>query len=178
MDIQETWEKALKYTDIIRSRVSPLLTFQDTELPYIFLAESSVNTGDTVVREGKILVERPSIILPSNLPQFEGFEFDKDYRLSQDMIITFLLVRGVSFPSLKYNNQVSSLNVYEGGLKKAIEHFSDRLQKAEDVHSGLIAGPEDCWQFSLLIFVCGIIARSADGDIKKLLDELRRKGRL
>ena len=78
MNIQDGWEKALKYTKIIRPRPKDLLTFEATEVPYIFLSESLVNLGDTVVRKGQIMVEKPAIILPSNMPQFEGFDFEKE----------------------------------------------------------------------------------------------------
>lgn len=175
MDIQEYWEKALKHTEIHRPRVRPLLTFEATRLPYIFLAESLVNQGDTVVRRGEVLVERPSLILPSDFPRFEGFDFEKEWHTSQDVITNFLLFRGVRFPSLKYNNRTSSLEVYEGGLSKAIKHYLKELEHSENVSTGLMSGPEDCWQFSVLIFICAQVIRSADGDIRKLLEELRKK---
>ena len=74
MDIEKTWEKALKNTEIIRPRVKPLNTFKITHLPYIFLAESSVNVGDCVVRMGEALVEKPAIMLPPDSPQLDGFD--------------------------------------------------------------------------------------------------------
>lgn len=175
MDIEQIWEKAIKHTEIIRSRVMPLATFHATELPYIFLAESDVNIGDTVIRKGRVCVEKPSIVLPGNLPQFEGFEFEKDYSIGYDMLTTFLLVRGVRFPSLKYSNQVCELDIYEGSLQKAIDQYNNLLQRTEDVHSGLIIGPEDCWQFSVLIFVCGLVASSANEDIKRILNDFRKR---
>ena len=112
MNIQDGWEKALKNTKIIRQRPKDLLTFEATEVPYIFLSESFVNLGDTVVRKGQIMVEKPAIILPSNSPQFEGFDFEKEFHSEQDMVLNFLLVRGVTFPSLKYNNKTYSLDIY------------------------------------------------------------------
>jgi len=178
MDIQETWERALKNTEIIRSRVKALLTFAVTDLPYILLSKSAVNLGDTVVRKGKVFVEKPSLIVPSNLPQFEGFDFEKELHFNENTMMNFFLVRGVKFPSLKYNNQTYSLDIYEGRLDKAMKHFSDQLQREEDVHSGLIVGPEDCWQFSLLIFICSMVIKSADGDIKNILEDLRKKDKL
>lgn len=178
MDIQESWERALKNTEIIRSRIKALLTFAATDLSYILLSKSAVNLGDTVVRKGKVLVEKPSLILPSHLPQFEGFDFEKEFHFNEDTITNFLLVRGVKFPSFRYNNQTYSLDIYEGNLDKAIKHFSNQLQRKEDVHSGLIIGPEDCWQFSLLIFICSMVVKSADGDIKNILEDLRRKDKL
>ena len=170
MNIEKAWEKALKYTEIIRPRVEPLDTFKTTHLPYIFLAESSVNVGDSVVRKGEVLVEKPSIILPPDSPQLEGFDFKDVSRRQQDMIINFLLVRGIGFPSLKYNNKTYSLDIFEGRLSKAIKKYTHELQKEENVTSGLVIGPEDCWQFSILIFVGMQILRSTDNDIKNLMN--------
>ena len=176
MDIQENWEKALKFTEIIRPRVEPLAVFAATELPYIFLAESLVNMGDTVVRQGKVLVEKPSIILPSNLPQFEGFDSEEEAVWNSLMMANFLFIRGVRFPSMKYNNKTDSLDIYEGKLKAAIEHYRQNLQKKENVSTGLIIGLEDCWQFSVLIFIASQVMRQAEGDIKKLWDKFHHEG--
>ena len=101
------WQKAIKNTEIMRTRVRLLETFTHTEIPYIFLAESTLNIGDTVVRKGNVLVEKPAIILPGNPPQLHGFEFEDAVDIDANKVIDFLLIRGVRFPSLKYNNQTS-----------------------------------------------------------------------
>ncbi len=176
MSIQEFWDKAVRKTEIIRPRVTPLQTHEVTHLPYICLSESVVNSGDTAVRRGEVLVERPSIVTPYNLPQFEGFDFEKEMHVNEDFFKSFLLVRGVKFPAMKYNNQSHSLDVYEGSLSRAIEHYKTQLQQSENVHSGLIAGPEDCWQFSVILFVCSQVVRSSDGDIRRLMDDMGRFG--
>ncbi len=150
----------------------------DTHVPYVLLSESSINMGDTVVRKGEVLVQKPSLFIPPNNPQFEGFEFDgesEEETFDQNSLINFLIVRGISLPSLRYDNKTSSLDVYEGKLSKAIKHYEKTLQQKEDVHTGLIAGPEDCWQFSILIFICSQIVKNADQDIKRLLDEYHKK---
>ena len=170
MNIQDAWDKAVRKTEIVRPRVLPLQTHSVTRLPYICLSESSVNPGDTAVRRGEVIVEKPAIVLPQNLPQFEGFDLEKEMHVNEDLFKSFLLVRGVQFPAMKYNNKNSSVDVFEGGLSKAIERYKKDLQQSENVHTGLIAGPEDCWQFSVLLFVCSQVARSADGDIRRLLD--------
>lgn len=177
MNIQDSWEKALNNTRIIRGRAHELQTFSDTNLPYIFLSEAVVNTGDTVVRKGEVIVEKPSIILPHNLPQFEGFNFEKEMEFNQDTVINFLLVRGVGFPSMKYDNKTHSLDIFDGHIEKAIAHFGNMLERMEDVHSGLIVGPEDSWQFSVLIFICNQVARSANSDIRKILERFRKKNK-
>ena len=146
-----------------------------TQLPYIFLAESAVNRGDTVVRKGEVTVEKPAIILPSNLPHFEGFEEDEKSAWNENAVMQFFLVRGVRFPSFKYNNKTHSVDVWEGSLSRAAQHYLQELQQKENLTDGLLLGPEDCWQFSLLIFIAGQSARQAEGDFKSLWDRFLRE---
>ncbi len=177
MSLQEKWERAIGETKILRPRLRSLLAFENTELPYTCLTKSVVNVGDTVVRKGKVVVHKPMIVLPRDLPQFEGFEFERDFdEVDEDEIGRFLLMRGVSFPMLKYSNQTYTVNLFEGPLGKAIGHFSRQLERKEDVHSGLITGPEDSWQFSVLIYVGTLAVRSAPHDIERLLDYLNKHG--
>jgi len=176
MDIHESWEKALKHTEVIRPRVQPLQTFEATRIPYVFLAESLVNPGSTMVRKGDVMVDKPSIILPPHLPQFEGFEFEKQFSGVADYLTTFLMVRGIRFPSLKYENKINSLDVREEKLARAVDFFLRGLQRQENVATGLVIGPEDCWQFSILIFVCGQIVRSADGDVRRIFERYHDAG--
>ena len=174
MDLQDIWEKALKRTEIVRPRVSPLSVFGPTHLPYIFLAESSVNLGDTVVRKGEVVVEKPSIILPQDFPQFEGFESEQMSAFNLDMLTSFLFVRGVRFPSLRYNNKTDSLDLREGRLQDAVTFYKCELEKQENLNSGLVLGPEDAWQFSILIFIGSQVMRQAEGDIKKLWEDYKK----
>jgi len=177
MDIQELWDNARKRTEILRLRMQELSSAETTTVPYVFLAESALNQGDTVVRRGHVLVERPSILLPGFSPQFEGFAFDKDLHVSEEAIATFLLVRGVHFPSLRYRHQTSSLDLFEGNLQKAITHFQDQLSRAEDIKTGLVIGLEEAWQFSILLLVGMLVVRSAEGDLRRFLDEWRKRHR-
>ncbi len=176
MDLQQSWDKALRNTEIIRSRLQDLMTFSDTHVPYILLSESTINLGDTIVRTGEVIVERPSLILPPHVPQFNGFEFDQDgVGADENSIVNFLIVRGIAMPSLKFNNKTNSLDLFEDKLHHAVKHYKNMLQYKEDVHTGLIVCPEDCWQFSVIIFICAQIIKNANTDIKRLLDEYRKK---
>ena len=175
MDIQELWDKARKRTEILRMRLQDLSTFEATVVPYTFLAESSLNAGDTVVRRGHVLIERPAIVLPNFSPQFEGFAFDRDLQLSDNALTTFLLVRGIQFPSLRYRHEVSSLDVFEDSLQRAVKHFSQQLAAAEDTKTGLVIGPEEAWQFSLVLLVGALVVRSAEGDLRRILDDWRKR---
>ncbi len=175
MNMPELWDRARKQTEILRMRLQDLATFDATIVPYVFLAESSLNQGDTVVRRGNIVIQRPAIVLPDFTPQFQGFEFEKDFHVGEDAVATFLLLRGVHFPSLKYRHQISSLDLYEGQLARAIEHFQDQLTRAEDIKTGLVVGPEEAWQFSVLLLVGALVVRSSEGDLRRIIDAWRKR---
>ena len=175
MNVHDAWHKALRETDIIRSRVQSLQTFQETHVPYVLLSASSINPGDTVVRRGEVVVDRPSLILPPNIPQLEGFSLEGFNLFDQENMINFLLVRGITVPSLKYDNKTHSLDVFEGDVQAAIGHYGNSLQRQENTVAGLLTGPEDVWPFSLLIFICSQIAKNSATDIRRLLDEYHRR---
>jgi len=175
MDVHSAWEKALRETDIIRSRVTGLQTFGETQVPYILLSPSTINEGDTVVRTGEVIVHRPSLILPPHIPQLEGFDLGNEGSFNEDTMINFLMVRGITLPSMKYDNKIFSLNVFEGKIEDAIGVYGNRLQREENTAAGLICGPDEVWQFSLLIFICSQIAKNSATDIRRLLDEYHKK---
>jgi len=175
MDLEEKWEKAVNNTKVERERLESLHTFKSTDIHYFLLGKSQVNTGDSVVRKGKISIDKPMLILPKYFPQFDGFDFKHDLETDSDTIRSFLLMRGIRFPSLKYNNELYSLDVVEKPLKDAMKHYLRLLEKKEDIKTGLIVGPEDCWQFSLLIYVATIITKSVDSDIRNIIEKLKHK---
>jgi hypothetical protein len=177
MGLQEAWEKASTETEMIRCRRSLLSSCRTEELSYVFLSESEVNVGDTLVRKGKVLIHKPSIILPHHCPQLEGFGFDKDHGVNNEMVKTFLLIRGVTLPSFEFTNEIAGMDLYEGSLDYAIEHYLDEFEKAEDIDTSLVSGPGEYYQFSVLVFIAAMVGRSASSDLDKLMKDLRNKGR-
>lgn len=165
MNIEELWLKAIDKTEIYRARLRYLYTFDQTALPYIYMAESALNAGDVIVRRGNIVAERPLVFMPGNLPQFEGFQMPD--------VAPFLFMRGVAFPTMKYSNETHKLDVIPGPLSKAVERYKKQLEQKEDVATGLVVAPEDCWQFAILIYAAALAAKSIPEDIKNIL---RRMG--
>ena len=170
MELEELWERAQQKTEIIRGRARGLPTFDSTRVPYVFMGESVVNEGHTVIRRGRVTIEKPMIVLPEDLPQFEGFDFEEDLDVEQGAMQMFFLLRGVRFPSLKYNNSIDKLSLEEGSLSKTAEKYKKRLERTENVNTALLLGPEDCWQFSVLLYMASLIGRCARTDIINLMD--------
>jgi hypothetical protein len=178
MDLQELWTKALKNTEIVRPRVQPISSTADTRLPYIFLAPSEVNSGDTVVRQGEVILTKPSLILPRMFAHLEGFDLEKDLQYGPDTVINFMLLRGVQLPNLKVANSTVQVDVHEGRLEGARSVHAERLHRIEDTATTLLVGTPEAWQFSILIFVALQAQRSADRDVQAILDEWKRRGSL
>lgn len=170
MNLANRWQKAVRQTNVLRWRKTHLATFDNTILKYSFLGESSVNSGDTVQRKGRIVVHKPLLILPESMPQFEGFDFLKDLGVDEDELSRFLLIRGVSFPSLKYRHETDSISVLEKPLDDATKYILEKLDKENNTDTGLLVGPEDCWQLSVIIYAGGLMSRSASRDINRLTD--------
>ena len=168
------WEKALAETRLERPRLLPLETFGSTRLPYVLLSASAVNRGDTVVRSGEVSIEKPAIYLPNHSPFFKGFDPEGETAPDWGLVTGFLIVRGVTLPSLEYTNHTSKLDVFDGGVDRALAAQRESLGRAEDVKTALATGPEDAWFFSLLILIAGHAAASAGGDVQKILEKFRR----
>lgn len=178
MDLHDAWEKAAKETEIVRCRRQLLSPSRTEELSYVFLSESEINLGDTLVRKGKVFIDKPSIILPFHCPRFEGFGFDTDFMASDELIRTFLLVRGVTLPSFDFTNEIAGMDLQDGSLDNAVDHFRREFERTEDIDTSLIVGPGDCYQFSILVFVSAMVGRSASSDLEKLMIDLMRRGPL
>lgn len=172
IDINKKWEEALKNTKIIRSRYKRLETFKKTIVPYVLLSNSLVNKNSTVVRKGKVEISPALIHLPYGEFELRGFNFKETTNYTEETIKSFLIVRGVHLPSLKYNNTQMKLEVINKTLDEAINHYKKIFQKIEDIETGLIVGIPDIWQFSLLIYIASLVLRSAENDIKNYIDFL------
>ena len=63
------------------------------------------------------------------------------------------------------------LDVFDGSLSGAANHFRKQLEQQENINTGLVIGAEESWQFSVFIFVGSLVVRQADGDIRRLLKD-------
>jgi len=172
IDLDKKWKEALRKTKIIRARYGKLNTFKKTVLPYVVVSRSAVSKKTTVIREGKVGVSRATVHRPDGAPIFSGFDFYSTTRYKDDTIKTFLLVRGVKLPSLRYSNYPVDLKTTEKDVQTVIKEYQELFLRKEDIETGLIIGIPDVWQFSLLIYIAYLIAKSVDSDLKNLLDEL------
>lgn len=171
MDFNEALELARSGTEVLRARKNTLFTFGPTRLPYVCLCEQE--DGVVAIREGEITADRPAIALPGEGWNFEGFEMDN---LDKDGMIPVMIARGVHMPQLSYTNTASASRTVREGMQAAIDRELDRLEKAQDIRTGVIRAPEAVWKMSLLLYVGSQIARSAPSNVSEHFERLRLRG--
>ena len=82
MDIEDKRIRdAVENTEILRLPKQTLSTFGVTNLYYYLVTEPAYSelikgTDETVIREGRVVAERPKIVTPYYLSQLEGFSAD------------------------------------------------------------------------------------------------------
>lgn len=160
---QEKFEQIWKQTKILRPVDRKLFTFGDTHLPYILVADSVVNRGDTVVREGEVVVKRPLIYAPrSGFPTFEGFS-EKGERAA-GMIIQ----RMMYIPPYEYKNSQHSLSVTPEPLNGVVVRLNEKLDRKEDNLTVIIKTMADMWEVSVMCFAAERMIESIPSNLKEL----------
>jgi hypothetical protein len=164
------WEK----TEIFREYARMLYTFGDTELPYVFLAQHPNFEDRTVVRKGLMSVKKPHILLPGSQqgPEF-GEGFAEDEALPEDAAY---LIRGLRLPYSKVTNRPAVKEEMEyGEVDQIAEQFDRRLEKARDRETGLLKGPAQAMEVSLMRYSLGLIIKSAPDNVEQFFEHLRRQ---
>ena len=175
MSLEQLWNEALRKTEIVRLPLKRLHTFGSTRLEYIFLASSTVNQGDTVVRKGKLDIDRPQLVLPNHGPTFEGFTSESSSEIKDDQLASFFYLRGIRFPQFAYKNEPYDVDVYEGSVARAEKTYSDQIRMHEKIATGIVVGEDFSWQFSVILLGCHMIDAHVDSDLKVILDRIRKR---
>jgi hypothetical protein len=171
MDIDnERIEQAARHTEILRHPRQHLATFGITNIYYYLLTEPVYSeiadaTGETVIREGRVIAERPKIVTPYYLTHLEGFSYD-----ARRYLEILLSMHGPDTPGLfyTYKNEPKSLNIVSDKWPAVLEKLNNEIDKKGDPLTSIIRGQDDLWDVSLLKFIYEISTRSAPTNIAQL----------
>lgn len=163
---EQRWSRAQVDTKIHRTRKHDLYTFGSTALPYYFIAKSSINAGDSIVRRGEVKTEKPTLFFGGNSGgHFDGFS-DQDEEQSSNAL---LFSRAFRFPNLNVANQGMSMEVISRENHDLCDEIMRDLDQQRDSRTAVIEGPEDLWALSLLLYASQMTQRSAAGNVKDIL---------
>ena len=166
----ERIEFAARHTEIIRHPRQHLATFGVTNIYYYLLTEPtyseiSNDTNETVIREGRVIADRPKIITPYYLTQLEGFSYDAKQYFEKLMIN-----HGPNAPGLfyTYKNEPKGLSIVSGKWPALVAKLNDEIDKKNDPLATIIKGQDDLWDVSLLKFIYEITSRSVRSNMAQM----------
>ena len=156
MDIDdERIRDAVRHTEILRPPKQSLATFGTTNIYYYLVTEPAYaelvkNVTETVVREGRVIAERPRIVTPYYLSRLEGFS--PDARRYFDALIKAHVPNA---PGLfyTYKNEPKELTIVSDNLLSVVNKLNVEIDKRGDPLASIIKGEDELWDVSLMKFI-------------------------
>jgi len=166
----ERIEYAARHTEILRHPRQHLATFGVTNIYYYLVTEPTYSeitndTNETVIREGRVVTERPKIVTPYYLTHLEGFSYD-----ARQYFEMLLRMQGPNAPGLfyTYKNEPKGLNIVSDRWPVVVDKLNTEIDKKGDPLATIIKGQDDLWDVSLLKFIYEITSRSIQSNIAQL----------
>jgi len=163
-------EYAARHTEILRHPRQHLATFGVTNVYYYIVTEPVYkelvkDVNETVIREGRVIAERPKIVTPYYLTHLEGFSYD-----ARRYFETLLRMHGPDTPGLfyTYKNEPKGLNIVSDNWPVVVDRLNEEIDKKGDPLASIIKGQDDLWDVSLLKFIYEITSRSMPENIAQL----------
>jgi hypothetical protein len=169
MESDEKIRNAVRNTRIVRAPKQTLATFGTTNVYYYLVAEATyselIDSTETVIREGRVVAERPKIVTPSYLSRVQGFS--PEARKYFEMLIKEY---DPNSPGLfyAYRNEPKELNVVSDNVVSVIEKLNTEIDQKGDPLTSIIKGEDMLWDVSILKFIYEITSRSLGENVRQL----------
>ena len=171
MDIDDQkMREAVEQTEILRAPKQSLTTFGTTNIYYYLVtqpayAELIPSTKETVVREGRVIAQKPRIVTPNYLSSLEGFS-DDAHRYFDHLIQTYgHSVRGLLYT---YRNEPKEMNIVSDDLLAVVAKLNEDIDKRNDPLITIIKGMDEMWDVALIKFIFEMTQRSVDHNARQM----------
>jgi hypothetical protein len=154
METDDKIKYALEQTELIRAPRQELDTFGSSVIDYYVVTELVGNLS--VVRDGKVIAERPKIVTPAYLVNVEGFS-EQAKRYISMMAQERPYESGIFY---RYKNEPGGMNVVSEPINQVINKLSSQVEEQHNPLSTIIRGVEELWDVSLLMFIYGLTTKS------------------
>lgn len=156
---------AVNSTRVLVQPRQSLETFGSTTIRYHLVSELMDEVDTTRVREGKVVSERPRLILPNQFAQqlLEGFgEQARDYAdwLRQHNEMMRIIRYG-----LQFRKDETSQQIIHEDLDTVAERVKSQVENSDDPLTTVVVGADELWEVCLLKFVVDFIEHSAPSNI-------------
>jgi hypothetical protein len=166
----ERIEHAISHTEVLRPPKQTLATFGTTNVHYYLVTEPSYRElvegeEETVVREGRVLAERPRVVTPAYLVNIDGFS-DHAKRYLEMMASE----HGPHAPGLfyGYRNETNETNIVSSDMVTVVRKLEDQIDRDGDQLAAIVRGVDELWDVSLMKFIFDLTRRSAGSNAYEL----------
>ncbi len=161
---------ALRHTEILRLPRQSLATFGTTNIGYYLVTkpvytELTKDVNETVVREGRVIAERPRIVTPYYLSQLEGFSTDAKIYFDKLIKTYGPKVSGLFYT---YRNEPKGLTIVAGDLMSVVDKINSEIDRRGDPLVTVIKGQDELWDVSLMKFIYEITRSSMRDNLLQL----------
>jgi hypothetical protein len=166
METDDRIRYALENTELVRAPQQTLATFGSSVIDYYVVTELIGNIS--VVRDGKVIAERPKIVTPAYLVNVEGFS-------QQAKRYIAMMARERPYESgifYRYKNEPKGMNVVSEPIKQVISKLSSQIEEEHNPLGTIIRGVEELWDVSLLMFIYELTTKS----VRTNVSEFSRRG--
>jgi len=165
----ERVREVVKHTEIVRLPKQSLSTFGTTNIYYYMVTTPAYSglvddTVETVVREGRVIAEKPKIVTPYYLSQLEGFS-PEARRYFQTIVDSGAVAPGLLYG---YRNEPKELNIISEDIRSVLDKLNVKIDEGGDQLTSIIKGQDDLWDVSLLKFIYEMTARSVKGNLQQM----------
>ncbi len=158
---------AIRHTEVVRLPRQSLATFGTTNIGYYLVtkpvySELAKGVTETVVREGRVIADRPRIVTPYYLSRLEGFTAEA--RRYFDMLVK---THGPDVPGLfyTYRNEPKGLTIVAESLPSVLDRINSEVDKRGDPLVTIIKGEDELWDVSLMKFINDMTRSSLRGNL-------------
>ncbi len=161
--------RAVMGTEIVRLPINRLATFGTTRIHYYLVTEPAYaepgQSKESVVREGKVVSERPRIVTPYYLARLQGFGSDarKYFEMLQSQADAD--TAGIFYA---YRNELEQTNIVADKPVNVIGRLADEIDRNQDPLTTLLRGVDELWDVSLLKFIFELTRQSLSGNLREM----------
>ena len=169
---EERIEYAVKHTEVIKPPRQSLSTFGTTNVYYYMVTEpayqeivGSASADETVIREGRVIAEKPKIVTPYYLSRLEGFSAD-----ARQYFKMLTKEHGSDAAGLfyAYRNEPKDLTIVSENWMTVANKLSDEIDSRGDPLASIIKGEDELWDVSLMKFIYEITKSSIQNNLYQL----------
>jgi hypothetical protein len=166
----ERIKNAVLSTEILRTPKQSLYTFGMTTISYYLItqpvySDPDAQASETVVREGKVIAERPRIVTPYYLSRLDGFGAEAR-RYFESLAAEF--GAGMAGVFYTYKNEPKEMNIMSDSLRSVVEKINNQIDERGDNLAAIIRGEDTLWDVSLLKFIFELTRRSVGDNVNQM----------